>query len=107
MHLREEFYYVYFMTNRSRTLYAGVTGNLKQRVFDHKTGAVEGFTSRYKIDRLAYWEKFKYVRSAIARETQVKRWTRGKKVQLVVSMNPTWKDLAEDWFPELNGKSNT
>jgi putative endonuclease len=68
---------------------------------EHKTGAVEGFTSRYKLDWLVYWEKFQYVRSAIAREKQIKRWKRVKKVQLVVSMNPTWKDLAADWFPEL------
>ena len=89
------------MSNRSRTLYAGVTGNIRKRVYEHKTGAVEGFTSRYKLDRLVYWEKFQYVRNAIAREKQIKRWKRVKKVQLVVSMNPTWKDLAADWFPEL------
>jgi putative endonuclease len=78
-----------------------------QRVYEHKTGAVEGFTSRYKLDRLVYWERFQYVGNAIAREKQIKRWKRVKKVQLVVSMNPTWKDLAADWFPELNEDSNT
>ncbi len=102
MHFHEKAYYIYFMSNRSRTLYAGVTGNIRKRVYEHKTGAVEGFTSRYKLDRLVYWEKFQYVRNAIAREKQIKRWKRVKKVQLVVSMNPTWKDLAADWFPELN-----
>jgi putative endonuclease len=101
MHFHEKAYHIYFMSNRSRTLYAGVTGNIRKRVYEHKTGAVEGFTSRYKLDRLVYWEKFQYVRSAIAREKQIKRWKRVKKVQLVVSMNPTWKDLAADWFPEL------
>jgi len=101
MHFHEKAYYIYFMSNRSRTLYAGVTGNIRKRVYEHKTGAVEGFTSRYKLDRLVYWEKFQYVRNAIAREKQIKRWKRVKKVQLVVSMNPTWKDLAADWFPEL------
>jgi len=102
MHFHEKAYYIYFMSNRSRTLYAGVTGNIRKRVYEHKTGAVEGFTSRYRLDRLVYWEKFQYVRNAIAREKQIKRWKRVKKVQLVVSMNPTWKDLAADWFPELN-----
>ena len=95
------------MSNRSRTLYAGVTGNILQRVYEHKTGSVEGFTSRYKLDRLVYWERFQYVGNAIAREKQIKRWKRVKKVQLVVSMNPTWKDLAADWFPELDEDSNT
>ena len=89
------------MSNRSRTLYAGVTGDIRKRVYEHKTGAVEGFTSRIKLDRMVYWEKFQYVRNAIAREKQIKRWKRVKKVQLVVSMNPTWKDLAADWFPAL------
>ena len=101
MHFRDKAYYIYLMSNRSRTLYAGVTGDIRKRVYEHKTGAVEGFTSRYKLDRLVYWEKFQYVRNAIAREKQIKRWKRVKKVQLVVSMNPTWKDLAADWFPEL------
>ena len=95
------------MSNRSRTLYAGVTGNILQRVYEHKTGAFEGFTSRYKLDRLVYWERFQYVHNAIAREKQVKGWKRVKKVQLVVGMNPTWKDLAADWFPELDDDSNT
>jgi putative endonuclease len=101
MHFHEKDYYIYFMSNRSRTLYAGITGNMRKRVYEHKTGAVEGFTSRYKLDRLVYWEKFQYVRNAIVREKQIKRWKRVKKIQLVVSMNPTWKDLAADWFPEL------
>ena len=104
MHFKEKWYFVYIMSNRSKTLYTGVTGNLRKRVFEHKTGAFEGFTSRYKIDRLVYWEKFKRVQSAIAREKQLKRWKRIKKIQLIVSMNPTWKDLAEDWFPELKEK---
>ena len=98
----EKWYYVYIMTNRSRTLYTGVTGNIRQRVYEHKTGTFKGsFTSRYKLDRLVYFEKFKRVGVAIAREKQLKRWTKIKKIWLIVSMNPTWKDLAGDWFPEL------
>lgn len=102
----EKWYWVYIMTNRSRTLYTGVTGNITLRVFEHKTGTFEGFTSRYKIDRLVYWEKFKRVEDAIAREKQLKGWTKIKKIRLIVGMNPTWEDLAEGWFPELKKKGN-
>ena len=100
----ERWFYVYIVTNRSRTLYAGVTGKFRQRIFEHKTGAFRGFSSKYKTDRLVYFERFKYVTHAIAREKQIKGWRRTKKIQLIVSMNPTWKDLAEDWFPELKKK---
>lgn len=86
------------MMNRSKGFYIGVTNNLRKRVFQHKTGTFEGFTSKYKLDRLVYWEIFKDVRSAIAREKQLKRWTRLKKMQLVMTINPTWNDLASDWF---------
>lgn len=102
----EKWFYVYIMTNRSMNFYVGVTNNIRERVFEHKIGAFDGFTSRYKLDRLVYWETFKYVNSAIAREKQLKRWTRAKKMQLIVRMNPTWKDLAADWFPHLNKKLN-
>jgi putative endonuclease len=102
----QKWYYVYIMTNRSKTLYIGITSKIKQRVFQHKTGVFEGFTSRYKMDRLVYWEKFSRVHDAIAREKQLKGWRRIKKIQLIVSVNPTWKDLAEDWFPELEEKAN-
>jgi putative endonuclease len=75
----EKWFYVYIMTNRSKNFYIGVSNNIRERVFQHKTGAFEGFTGRYKLDRLVYWEKFKYVKAAIAREKQLKRWTRVKK----------------------------
>ena len=101
----EKWYYVYIMTNRSKTLYVGITSKITQRTLQHKTGAFEGFTSRYKLDRLVYWEKFKRVHDAIAREKQLKGWSRIKKIQLIVSMNPAWKDLAEGWFPELEHSS--
>lgn len=64
------------MTNRSKNFYIGVTNNIRERTLQHKTGAFKGFTSRYKLDRLVYWEQFKYVNSALAREKQLKRWTR-------------------------------
>ena len=102
----EKWYYVYIVTNRSKTLYVGVTRSLRQRLYEHKTGVFDGFTKRYKIDRLVYYETYKYVRNAIAREKQIKRWTRIKKIRLIVGMNPAWRDLAEDWFPDSGKKRN-
>jgi putative endonuclease len=92
------FYYVYIMTNRSKTLYTGVTNNLERRVFEHKQSLKPSFTTHYKIDRLAYYERFGDIRSAIAREKQIKGQLRIKKIALIVSMNPEWRDLSEDWF---------
>ena len=96
MHSAARFYYVYIMTNRSQTLYTGVTGNLEQRVFEHKQGKGK-FAARYKTDRLVYFERFGDIRAAIAREKQIKGLLRVKKMALVVSMNPEWTDLSEAW----------
>jgi putative endonuclease len=90
-------YYVYIMASRSLTLYTGVTDNLFRRALEHKSGATEGFTKRYNINRLVYYEVFKYVNNAIAREIQIKAWTRAKRLALIKSLNPTWLDLAEGW----------
>jgi len=79
MHYREKWFYVYIMTNRSKTLYVGITSGLVKRVLQHRNGVFEGFTSRYKIDRLVYWEKFKSVTVAIAREKQLKGWTESRR----------------------------
>jgi putative endonuclease len=98
MYSAPRFYYVYIMTNRSKTLYTGVTGNLEKRVFEHKQGIKGEFAARYKIDRLAYFERFGDIHAAIAREKQVEGLTRIKKMALIVSMNPEWKDLSEAWF---------
>jgi len=94
------YYYVYIMTNRSRTLYTGITSNLSKRVFQHKTGVFPGFTSRYRIDRLVYYERFIGVATAIQREKQIKGLLRIKKLALIVSMNPEWKDLSEGWYDQ-------
>ena len=102
----QRWFYVYILTNRSRSLYTGVTAHLKRRVWEHKIGLHEGFTKRYKIDRLVYYEVYKNVNSAIAREKQIKRWGKIKKIRLIVEMNPTWRDLAEDWYKELGKKAN-
>ena len=98
MFSRPKFYYVYIMTNRSKTLYTGVTSNLENRVFDHKHHRWSGFTSRYRVDRLVYFERFGDVHAAIAREKQIKGLLRIKKMVLVVAMNPEWKDLSEGWY---------
>jgi len=85
------------MTNRSRTLYAGVTNDLERRVYEHKSGLVPGFTSRYSITVLVYYESFSDINEAIAREKQIKGRLRARKVALVESMNPEWRDLAREW----------
>src|SRR4030095_4724361 len=85
--------YVYIMTNRSRTLYTGVTNNLERRIYEHKNKLIEGFTKKYNITQLVYWEKYGNIREAIAREKQIKGWLRSKKVALIDSINPKWDDL--------------
>ncbi len=93
----EKRYYVYIMASRSLTLYTGVTGDIYQRALQHRTGEIEGFTRRYNINRLVYYETFKYVNNAIAREKQIKARTRAKRLALIKTMNPAWQDLAEGW----------
>jgi putative endonuclease len=90
-------YFVYIMTNRSKTLYTGVTGNLIRRVRQHKMGEGRGFTARYKLDRLVYFERFEDIRNAIEREKRIEGWLRSKKINLIVSVNPEWRDLSCEW----------
>ena len=102
--------HVYIMSSKSRVIYTGMSGTLTERVLRHKRGEIEGFTQRYKITRLVYYEPFRYVKNCINREKQIKAWTRAKRVALIESMNPTWEDLAADWFDEdgeLNPKSRS
>jgi putative endonuclease len=99
MHDREpKTYFVYVMSNRSKTLYTGVTNNLIRRVREHKEHRASEFTTRYKLDRLVYFERFEDIRNAIEREKEIKGWLRIKKVALIVSANPTWGDLSKEWF---------
>ena len=93
----EKRYYVYIMSSRSLTLYVGVTNSIYQRALQHQSGEVDGFTKRYRINRLVYYETFKYIGNAIAREKEIKGWSRAKKLALIKSVNPTWQDLAESW----------
>jgi putative endonuclease len=90
-------YYVYFMSNASRTLYIGVTSDLERRVWEHKTGYHQGFTTKYNIRRLVYVEEYPDAVSAIAREKQLKGWNRNRKLELAMAINPLWKDLSEGW----------
>ncbi len=87
------------MGSISGTLYVGVSGNLHRRVFQHKSHHFEGFTARYDVTRLLYWESYDDVHKALAREKQLKGWTRAKKVALIVRRNPHWLDLASEWYP--------
>ncbi len=91
-------YFVYIMASRSHTLYVGVTGKLRARVYQHKWREHEGFTARYNCDRLVCFEEFHEVGDAIAREKELKGWRREKKIALIEASNPTWVDLARDWF---------
>ena len=91
-------YAVYIMTNYSQTsFYIGVTGNLQKRVWEHKNKFVEGFTKRYNIDRLVYYELTDSVETALNREKQLKRWHRDWKINLIKERNPQFKDLSMDW----------
>ena len=87
-------YYVYILTNNSKTLYTGVTNNLPRRIYEHKNKLVEGFTKKYNLTKLVYYEISEDVRSAIAREKQIKGWLRSKKINLIESTNPKWDDLS-------------
>jgi len=87
------------MGSLSGTLYIGVTGNLQKRVFEHKFHRREGFTAKYDVERLLYWESYDDVYKAIGREKQLKGWRRDRKIALIESLNPHWLDLAKDWYP--------
>ena len=91
-------YYVYILTNPSRTLYVGVTNNLRRRVYEHKHKLLEGFTKRYNLTILVYYEATPDVRAAIEREKQIKGWLRSKKITLIESTNPEWRDLSSEWI---------
>jgi putative endonuclease len=89
-------YHVYIMASASRVLYIGVTGDLLRRVMEHKLMRVPGFTARYRVTELVYFEAFGDIRIAIAREKQIKGWLRERKIALIDSFNPHWRDLAAE-----------
>ena len=90
-------YYVYVMSNHSRTLYTGVTNDLQRRVHEHKQKLIPGFTQKYNITQLVWYEETPDVKAAIAREKQIKGWLRAKKIALIESLNPQWRDLSDEW----------
>ena len=92
-------YCVYIMASRSGVLYTGVTDDLNRRVGEHKEGQSPGFTKKYKVTRLVYYESMPDVNVAIAREKQIKRWRREKRVQLIETINRNWNDLAREIAP--------
>ena len=91
-------YYLYIITNKTYgTLYIGVTNDLERRIFEHKNKLLEGFTKRYGLDKLVYFESFQYVNDDIKREKNIKKWKRQWKIDLIEESNPNWKDLSKDW----------
>ena len=91
-------YYVYLLTNRNNNvLYTGVTSDLIRRLYEHQHGLTDGFTKRYRVHKLVYFETTSDVYAAIEREKQIKSWSRARKDALVESVNPHWRDLTEDW----------
>ena len=90
-------FYVYIMTNHRGTLYTDVTSDLTRRVYEHRQKLVDGFTSKYNISKLVYYEATANAESAVARERQIKGWLRSKKVELIESLNPSWVDLTKEW----------
>ncbi len=100
---REYNFWVYILSSRSRNLYVGMTNDLRGRTSTHREGVPGSHTERYAIHRLVYFEYYRYVRSAIAREKELKKWTRAQKIELIERQNPTWDDL----FPGLFERPET
>ena len=95
-------YYIYILTNKSnKVMYVGVTNDLRRRLYEHKNELVDGFTKKYHVHKLVYYERYKEVTDAIAREKELKGLLRRKKDEIVVTMNPEWEDLSSKLFPGL------
>ena len=97
-------YYVYILaSNRNGTLYTGVTNNLERRMYEHKNDLIRGFTAKYHIHQLVYYEQLNDINIALQREKQLKKWNRKWKLELIEKINPSWKDLADNWIPDQVG----
>jgi putative endonuclease len=92
-------YFIYILASQSGVLYTGVTNDLNRRIGEHKEGRVPGFAKKYRVERLVYYEAMGDINAAIAREKQIKRWRREKKVALIETINPGWDDLARELAP--------
>ena len=93
-------YYVYILSSPRGTLYTGITNDIWFRVLSHKRKKQPGFTQKYNITRLVYFEETRYIHDALSREKEIKGWRRNKKIKLIESLNLRWVDLAEDWYDE-------
>ena len=98
-------YYVYILASRSRVLYVGVTNDLRRRMYEHRATR-SGFTARYRVNRLVYFEVTENPVGAIAREKEIKGWRRAKKRALVEATNPRWEDVARRWFEPRSSRRN-
>src|SRR5580704_16840428 len=98
-------YYIYNLASTGRALYVGVTNDLQRRHFEHKHKLIPGHTQKYNVSRLVYFENTPNVNAAIAREKQIKGWTRAKKLALIEAQNPYWRDLSETWAERPAGPS--
>jgi putative endonuclease len=101
--MRRNVYHVYILASASRVLYTGITNDLQRRVHEHQARCIPGFTQKYHVTRLMYCEAFRDVREAIAREMQIKAWTRAKRIALIETLNPHWRDLSTEWHALPNG----
>ena len=102
--MEERVYFAYNAASRSRTLYIGMTGDLRMRVYQHKRKLhPDSFAATYNCDRLVWFERFLDPSNAIGREKQLKGWKRSKKIVLIEKDNPTWEDLSEGWYPKIEG----
>jgi putative endonuclease len=91
-------YFVYLLASKSGVLYVGSTSDLLRRTYQHIHGDFPGFTAKYQVSRLVWWESTPNPRAAVAREREIKSWRREKKIRLIEETNPGWKDLARGWF---------
>jgi putative endonuclease len=97
--MNDKSYYVYILANRKNgTLYTGVTNNIKRRIFEHKNHLMDGFTDKYNVNTLVYFEENCIIYAAIRREKQIKKWNRDWKINLIEKTNPKWNDLATEWY---------
>ncbi|PIW68908.1 MAG: excinuclease ABC subunit C [Ignavibacteriales bacterium CG12_big_fil_rev_8_21_14_0_65_30_8] len=99
--MKDHNYFIYILSNwNNKVVYVGVTNNLMRRVYEHKNKLINGFTKKYNLNKLVYYEQTLDINSAIQREKEIKKWRREKKNKLIESLNPKWLDLSKDWLNE-------
>ncbi|MFK7750514.1 MAG: GIY-YIG nuclease family protein [Kordia sp.] len=107
MHKTIHQYYVYILSNKKNgTLYIGVSNNLERRMFEHKNKLIDGFSKKYNLTKLMYFEIFQHIDEAIKREKRLKKWKRQWKINLIEENNPNWNDLASDWSIEIDSATS-